>query len=264
MKSSLPLLLGAIGIAGLFASAQALAQDDNRERSGSSHEHAAPQPQEHGYTGSRGPSQPQYAHPSYGAPQHGAPMYHGPSGYDRGPSYGHSPYDRGPGYGGAYEHNYRSPPMHAAPGAPGYGHYGPPNGAHTYAHGTVRGRGPSVAFRTFSGFRGRHVAALSVHDRELWRGGGWRHERYHGRLGWWWVVNGAWFFYDDPVYPYPDYISDYAYDDYDGYDDGDYDQGEYGQGQYGPGNTAWYCQWPQGYYPDVQYCSGPWQPVPMQ
>jgi hypothetical protein len=42
------------------------------------------------------------------------------------------------------------------------------------------------------------------HDWTLWRGGHWAHERHDGRFGWWWVAGDDWFFYPDPVYPYPD------------------------------------------------------------
>ncbi len=42
------------------------------------------------------------------------------------------------------------------------------------------------------------------HDLPRWRGGVWRHARHQGRLGWWWVVGGSWYFYSQPVYPYPD------------------------------------------------------------
>ena len=42
------------------------------------------------------------------------------------------------------------------------------------------------------------------HDLPRWRGGAWRHARHEGRLGWWWVVGGgSWYFYSQPVYPYP-------------------------------------------------------------
>jgi len=37
-----------------------------------------------------------------------------------------------------------------------------------------------------------------------WRGGHWHHGFYHGRMGWWWVSGGVWYFYTAPVYPYPD------------------------------------------------------------
>lgn len=41
-------------------------------------------------------------------------------------------------------------------------------------------------------------------DMHYWHGGLWRHEFHDGRLGWWWVVGGVWYFYPQPVYPYPD------------------------------------------------------------
>ncbi len=51
----------------------------------------------------------------------------------------------------------------------------------------------------------RHGDIRHFQDRDLhwWRGGHWVHERHLGRLGWWWVVGGAWYFYAAPVYPYP-------------------------------------------------------------
>jgi hypothetical protein len=42
-------------------------------------------------------------------------------------------------------------------------------------------------------------------DSQRWRGGAWRQTRHDGRFGWWWVVGGgSWYFYSEPVYPYPD------------------------------------------------------------
>ena len=29
-----------------------------------------------------------------------------------------------------------------------------------------------------------------------------------GRFGWWWDVDGAWYFYEQPVYPYPVDVSE--------------------------------------------------------
>lgn len=42
------------------------------------------------------------------------------------------------------------------------------------------------------------------HDLHRWRSGAWRHGSHGGRIGWWWVAGGAWYFYPQPVYPYPD------------------------------------------------------------
>lgn len=48
-------------------------------------------------------------------------------------------------------------------------------------------------------------------DRARWVGGGWRHDYYDGRWGWWWIVGGAWYWYDQPIYPYPTVVSAVAY-----------------------------------------------------
>jgi hypothetical protein len=42
------------------------------------------------------------------------------------------------------------------------------------------------------------------HDAHQWRSGAWRHGSHGGRIGWWWVAGGMWYFYPQPVYPYPD------------------------------------------------------------
>lgn len=42
------------------------------------------------------------------------------------------------------------------------------------------------------------------HDAHQWRSGAWRHGSHSGRFGWWWVTGGIWYFYPQPVYPYPD------------------------------------------------------------
>src|SRR5262245_26089844 len=40
---------------------------------------------------------------------------------------------------------------------------------------------------------------------DIWIGGGWRHDWYGGRYGWWWVTGPDWYYYPAPVYPYPAY-----------------------------------------------------------
>ena len=44
-------------------------------------------------------------------------------------------------------------------------------------------------------------------DQAMWQGGGWHHEFIDGRWGWWWVVDGLWYWYDAPIYPYPGVVS---------------------------------------------------------
>jgi hypothetical protein len=99
--------------------------------------------------------------------------------------------------------------------------------------GPVRGPGPGPAAalhgpgavhavhalgeRGFS-FRGaehgrRDIATFNERERAVWLGGHWLHERRFGRLGYWWEVNGAWYFYDRPLAGPPTYVSEVEFFD---------------------------------------------------
>ncbi len=142
------------------------------------------------------------------------------------------------------------------------GPHGPNNnGANTNFvrgnHGAFAGtHGNSLRWNHGLNFHDRSVAHFSAQDRSTWTGGHWYHGPRDGRNGWWWYAGGAWFFYNTPVYPYPDYAStDYYADDYYGPNDG-------GAAPSANGGYYWYyCSNPAGYYPYVQQCRGPWQPV---
>ncbi len=129
----------------------------------------------------------------------------------------------------------------------------PPNFRHEGPRLQPPGRAPQTRVlrpeRHVGTFRGRGFGDLPPEDRQAWRRGVWRHEEHDGHLGWWWLVDGSWFFYPQPIYPYPTYIGpDYYYD----YSD-----------QYGEPPYYWYhCEDPAGYYPYVQDCNVPWQQVP--
>jgi hypothetical protein len=98
------------------------------------------------------------------------------------------------------------------------------------------------------------------HDFDRWRGGRWYHGRHLGRVGWWWIVGGIWYFYTTPVYPYPNpYLPPVVVV---------------------PPAPApapapapvpeppaqpqywYYCPNPPGYYPYVAQCATNWQQVP--
>ncbi len=64
---------------------------------------------------------------------------------------------------------------------------------HERDHDRGRGRGWGGDIRHFES-----------HDAVRWRQGYWHHGHHEGRLGWWWVIGGLWYFYPQPVYPYPD------------------------------------------------------------
>jgi hypothetical protein len=96
-------------------------------------------------------------------------------------------------------------------------------------------------------FRDRDIARFRDRDFDVWRRGGWIHGRHNGRFGWWWVVNGTWYSYPQPIYPYPDpYVPPVA-----------------GLPAPAPGGAYWYfCANPRGYYPYVARCLVPWRAVP--
>jgi hypothetical protein len=54
----------------------------------------------------------------------------------------------------------------------------------------------------------RDVASFNDAERLAWQNGAWRHELRFGREGWWWVVNGAWYWYKQPTDGPPAYVSD--------------------------------------------------------
>jgi len=92
---------------------------------------------------------------------------------------------------------------------------------------------------------GGDIHAFHERDYGAWRGGHWYHGNHGGRLGWWWIAGGSYYFYPAPIYPYPDpYIPPVA------------------AAPQQPGQYWYYCPSPQGYYPYVPSCAVAWQPVP--
>ncbi len=149
-------------------------------------------------------------------------------------------------------------PIHGA--APGHV-YAAPHGSLGPGTGFRPGTGvrPTMGVHPTTGFRGgvsSHPMIFQHHDfahfttteRAEWQHGWWHHGQWHGRWGWWWFAGGYWWWYDQPVYPWPTFVSETYYVE------PTYDEGDYGY--------WYYCYDPPGDYPYVQYCNGPWQPVP--
>jgi len=101
-------------------------------------------------------------------------------------------------------------------------------------------------------FHGRDFRHFSDRDRSFWRGGGWVHDWHDGRYGWWWQVGGFWYFYPEPVYPYPTYVPPAVV----------VQQAPPMPSGLPPAQSWYYCDNPQGYYPYVASCNGPWREVP--
>ncbi len=107
-------------------------------------------------------------------------------------------------------------------------------------HGRHRGRGIEHGPRWHG-----EIGRFHEHDIQVWRGGRWYHGRHDGRMGWWWLVGGLWYFYPYPVYPYPDPYQPPAV-------------------SLPPTSLGYwyYCADPAGYYPYVVECYGNWMQVP--
>jgi hypothetical protein len=65
-------------------------------------------------------------------------------------------------------------------------------------------RGQQFERRSMIERRDWHGAHVTDRDRHRWREGHWSRGVRGGRHGWWWVIGPAWYFYEVPVYPYPD------------------------------------------------------------
>jgi hypothetical protein len=117
----------------------------------------------------------------------------------------------------------------------------------------------------------------NFHERDVhvWRGGRWVHDFHDGRLGWWWFAGGMWYFYNAPVYPYPDPYVPSAVIVQQPPAQVYIEQGQPAAPaapQAAPPAPAaapqaapqywYYCKNPQGYYPYVNQCPVPWQQVP--
>jgi len=103
-------------------------------------------------------------------------------------------------------------------------------------------------------FYGRDYYGFNHREVEVWRGGGWQHDWHDGRYGWWWITGGYWYFYPEPIYPYPDYVPPAVI----------VQQAPPVPSGLPPMQTWYYCDNPQGYYPYVASCNNPWQQVPAQ
>jgi hypothetical protein len=101
-------------------------------------------------------------------------------------------------------------------------------------------------------FYGRDYRRFSPAERRVWERGRWTHEWHDGRFAWWWVVDGFWYFYPAPIYPYPTYVPPAIV----------VQQPPPSPSGLPPAQYWYYCDNPSGYYPYVASCNVPWRPVP--
>ena len=74
---------------------------------------------------------------------------------------------------------------------------------------------------------------------------------HHGRYGWWWLVGNFWYFYPEPIYPYPTYVPPAIV----------VQQAPPMPAGLPPAQNWYYCDNPKGYYPYVASCNGSWRAV---
>ena len=115
------------------------------------------------------------------------------------------------------------------------------------ATGAIAGTAAAQERGDRGGWRDRDIHRFHERDFDVWRTGRWYHGRHDGRPGWWWVLGNAWYYYPQPVYPYPDpYQPPVAVAPPPG----------------PPRQLYYYCPRPRGYYPYVATCRVPWRAVP--
>jgi len=87
------------------------------------------------------------------------------------------------------------------------------------------------------------ISHFHEHDFDYWHGGRWIHGPHDGRMGWWWIVGDGWYFYNAPVYPYPDPYTPPTV---------------VVEGAPAGATVYWYCPSVGAYYPYVAECPTPW------
>jgi hypothetical protein len=87
-----------------------------------------------------------------------------------------------------------------------------PNGAGYHLSSAPDSVTGTIAITRGYDFRGaqsrRDIDTFNARERFAWDHGVWRHERRFGRDGWWWDVEGAWYWYDKPAAAPPAIVSD--------------------------------------------------------
>ncbi len=111
-------------------------------------------------------------------------------------------------------------------------------------HYRARGWGGERDIRHFDN---RHLS--------VWRAGRWHHGSHGGRIGWWWIAAGTWYFYPFPIYPYPDpYLPPVVVVQP--------TPESMAPAAQAPAQNWYYCEASKSYYPYVSSCATGWQAVP--
>ncbi|NTX19022.1 hypothetical protein [Burkholderia cepacia] len=101
-------------------------------------------------------------------------------------------------------------------------------------------------------FHGRDFRHFEPRERARWQRGRWVQDWHGGRYAWWWIVDGYWYIYPEPMYPYPTYIPPAIV----------VQRPPPTPARLPPARAWYYCNDPRGYYPYVASCNGVWTAVP--
>jgi hypothetical protein len=117
------------------------------------------------------------------------------------------------------------------------------------AHAATQVRG-SVNISVGGYYGPRFGAYVGPYWGPRWHAGYWHHGWYGPRYGWWWVVGPSWYYYPEPVYPYPPVVIEREV------------QTLPSAPGPAPQATWYYCDAAKAYYPYVSSCPGGWRAVP--
>ena len=158
-----------------------------------------------------------------------------------------------------------APQMHAPKVAP-QGHvqqsvHHPPNVRMVEPrHESAHHPGPGHQMERYN-FHGRDYHHFSAHERGIWHGGSWRHETYQGRLGWWWVAGGMWYFFAErPIEAIPIIVPETAFEAPVAIVQRHQVLNIRPQTQ----QFRYWCDDPAGYSPGIASCPSGWKTVPAQ
>ncbi|MGH8153499.1 MAG: hypothetical protein ACREPF_12325 [Rhodanobacteraceae bacterium] len=112
-------------------------------------------------------------------------------------------------------------------------------------------------------FARHNYGHFSAHDQAMWRGGTWHHAYFRGRWGWWWPAGGAWYFYPQPIYPYPLAVSPVLYPAPPPVVVAPAAAPPPPVVLAPPPKFRYYCNDPAGYYPQVVNCATAFQKIPV-
>jgi hypothetical protein len=103
-------------------------------------------------------------------------------------------------------------------------------------------------------FHVRDVRHFNDHEWHEWRGGVWHRDYYDGRFGWWFDVDGVYYPYAAPIFPFPLEVAPLVFDDVP-----PAPAPIAGIAPLPPlPHAGYHCEDPSGFYPTLETCRSGW------